>query len=112
MGTIDIVRPLSTDLSVAVNKSQQHREKNSWERRESNPGLLGEKQVCYLCAMQPPIIALRCCSCAPEDDLRVPPGQHEGPRHHQLDGDLLEGIADLQPSRLLRQVLVGCRRGK
>ena len=25
-----------------------------WECCESNPGLLGEKQVCYLCAMQPP----------------------------------------------------------
>ena len=24
-----------------------------WECWESNPGLLGEKQVCYLCAMQP-----------------------------------------------------------
>ena len=28
-------------------------EKN-WERREYNVGLLGETQVCYLCAMQPP----------------------------------------------------------
>ena len=26
-----------------------------WERSESNPGLLGEKQECYLCAMQPPL---------------------------------------------------------
>ena len=38
----------------AINKSQQCQEKNSWECRESHPGRLSEKQVCYLCAMQPP----------------------------------------------------------
>ena len=27
---------------------------NYWECRESNPGLLGEKRQCYLCAMPPP----------------------------------------------------------
>ena len=54
MGLIDIIKPLSMDLRCAVNKSQQYQEKNSWECRESNPGLLGEKQVCYLCAMHPP----------------------------------------------------------
>ena len=54
MGLIDIVKPLSTVLSSAVNNSQQHQEKNSWECQESNPGPLDEKQVCYLCAMQPP----------------------------------------------------------
>ena len=43
--------PLSTVLSSAINKSQQHEEKNYWERRESNLMLLGEKQVCYLCAI-------------------------------------------------------------
>ena len=53
MGLIDIIKPLSTLLSSAVNKSQQHQEKNSREHRESNPRLLGEKQVCYPCAMQP-----------------------------------------------------------
>ena len=26
------------------------------ERWEMNPGLLGEKQVCYLCAVQPPTV--------------------------------------------------------
>ena len=30
--------------------------KNSWERRESNLGLLGEKRKCYLCAMPPPLL--------------------------------------------------------
>ena len=53
MGSIDIIKPMSSVLSSALGKSQQHQEKNSWECRESNLGLLGEKQVCYLCAMQP-----------------------------------------------------------
>ena len=35
MGSIDIIKPLSTVLSSAVNKS--------WEHRESNQGLLGAK---------------------------------------------------------------------
>ena len=39
MGSIDMIKPLSTVLRSAVNKSQQHQEKNSWERRVSNPGL-------------------------------------------------------------------------
>ena len=39
MGLIDMIKPLSTVLSSAINKSQQHQEKNSWERRESNPVL-------------------------------------------------------------------------
>ena len=43
MGSIDIVKPLST----AVNISQQHKEKNSWECQESYLGLLGAKQECY-----------------------------------------------------------------
>ena len=47
MGSIDIIKCLSTVL-------KEHLEKNSWEYRELNPGLQGEKQVCYLCAMQPP----------------------------------------------------------
>ena len=47
MGSIDNIKPQFT----AVNKSHQHHEKISWELRESNPGLLGEKQVCYFCAM-------------------------------------------------------------
>ena len=51
MGSIDIFKPLSTVLSRAINKSQQHQDKNSRKCRESNPGLLGEKQVCYLCAI-------------------------------------------------------------
>ena len=55
MGSIDIIKPLFNVLSSAVNKSQQQQEKNSWERRESNPGLLGERQECYLWIMQPPL---------------------------------------------------------
>ena len=30
-------------------------QKKSWERQESNPGLLGVKRKCYLCAMLPPL---------------------------------------------------------
>ena len=51
---LKLIKPLSTVLSSAVNKSQQHQEEHSWERWESNPGLLGEKQGCYLRAMQSP----------------------------------------------------------
>ena len=32
---------------------QKNLSENSWERRESNPGLLGEKRKRYLCAMLP-----------------------------------------------------------
>ena len=46
MGSIDIIKPLSTVLSSADNKSQQYQEKNSWECYETNPGLAGVKQVC------------------------------------------------------------------
>ena len=52
MGSIDIIKPLSTVLSCAINKSQQNQDKNSWECRESNLGLLSELQVCYLFATQ------------------------------------------------------------
>ena len=37
MSSIGIIKPLSTDLSSAVNKSRQHQEINFWERQESNP---------------------------------------------------------------------------
>ena len=40
MCLIGIIKLLSTVLSNAVNKSQPHQEKNSWESRESNPRLL------------------------------------------------------------------------
>ena len=46
MGLIVIIKPLSTVLSSATYKSQQHLEKNSWKCRESNPGPLGAKQKC------------------------------------------------------------------
>ena len=39
---------MSNVLSSAVNRSQQHQEENSWERLESNLGLLGKKQECHL----------------------------------------------------------------
>ena len=42
------MKPLSTFLSIAINESQRHQEKNSRELRESNLGLLGEKRACYL----------------------------------------------------------------
>ena len=54
MGWIYIIKPLSSVLSSAANKYHQHQEKSSWERQELNLGLLGVKQVCYLCAMQHP----------------------------------------------------------
>ena len=47
MGRIYIIKPLSTVLSIAVNKSQQHQEKNCWERWGSNPRLLGAKRERY-----------------------------------------------------------------
>ena len=53
MDSIYIIKPLSSALQAVLSStSQQDHEKISWERRESKPGLLGEKQVCYLCAMQ------------------------------------------------------------
>ena len=53
MGLIDIIKPLSSVPTSAVNKSQPHLEKNSWEGRESNLGLLGVKLVCVPC--KPPL---------------------------------------------------------
>ena len=53
MGQIYIIKPLSTVLSSAVNKSQQNHEKNSWECKESKPGPLGEKQLYYA---PPPVV--------------------------------------------------------
>ena len=47
MDSIDIIKLLSTVLSSADNKSQQNQDKNNRECPESNPGLVGEKQVCY-----------------------------------------------------------------
>ena len=53
MGSIDIIKPMSTVLSSAVNKSQQHQDKNSLERRELNLGPLGEKQECHPFVLSP-----------------------------------------------------------
>ena len=47
MGSIDIIKPLTSVLIIAINKSQQQPEKNYWECWELNPGQLGEKHVCY-----------------------------------------------------------------
>ena len=49
----------STKQCTAVDKPLWHQEtqislKKSWKRQESNPGRLGEKQECYLCAMPTP----------------------------------------------------------
>ena len=60
MGSINIFKPLSTVLSTAINKAQPRHEKNFGERRTSNLRLLGGKQVCYLCAMQPPYYSNVC----------------------------------------------------
>ena len=71
MGSIDIIKPLITTLRSAVNKSAQHQDKICRENWESNPGVLGEKRVCYICAMQPLLLTLwlqrmvkPCCSVA------------------------------------------------
>ena len=55
MVLIDFIKFLSCNISSTVNKSQQHQEKYSLECQESNPGSLGEKLECYLCAKQPPL---------------------------------------------------------
>ena len=55
MGLIEIITSLCTVLGSATNKFQQYLEKNCRECRETNPELLGEKQVSYLYAMQPPL---------------------------------------------------------
>ena len=57
-GSIDILKPLSTLLKAAPSINPSNIE-NFGERFSGEPrillGLLGEKQECYLCAMQPTI---------------------------------------------------------
>ena len=53
-------KPLSTAQSSAVNKTQQHQEKHSWERRESNPGLLVRKRERYLSVVILPSLIMIC----------------------------------------------------
>ena len=57
MGSINIFKPLSTSFEPAqlINHSNINNFSSEifWECKDSNPGLLGEKQVCYLCAMEP-----------------------------------------------------------
>ena len=54
--------PLSTVLNSAINKSQQHHEKNYWEHRELNPEPLDENQDCNLCAVQPHVLIKPFCA--------------------------------------------------
>ena len=58
MGSIDIIKFLSTVLSTTVNQSQQHHQKNYWESRESKPTPLGAKQERY-----PSCYAVPCADC-------------------------------------------------
>ena len=51
---LDIIKPLSIVLRSAINKYQQHKNRNSLERRELNPELLVEKQVLCYAAPPPP----------------------------------------------------------
>ena len=60
----------------SINLSQPHQDKNSWEHQESNPVLLGEMQVCYLCAMQPhppkfPVVALIAAYCPTDGVAKI-----------------------------------------
>ena len=53
MGSIDIIKPLSSVLSSAINKSQQDQEKNFQKRQESKPGPLGTKwELLYAAPLQ------------------------------------------------------------
>ena len=54
MGLFDILKPLCSVRSIAVNKSQQHKEKNYWECRESNLGLpVVKREHCPSCYAVP-----------------------------------------------------------
>ena len=44
MGLIDIIKPLSTVLNSAVNKSRNIKKNNSWKYRESNLGAAGSEE--------------------------------------------------------------------
>ena len=54
MGLINIFQRLSTLLQPAQSINLSSIEMDFWKWRESNPGLPGEKQECYLSAMQSP----------------------------------------------------------
>ena len=54
MGLINIFKPLSTFLLLALSINLSRIEINFQEWGESKLGSLGEKRGCYLCAMQPP----------------------------------------------------------
>ena len=44
-------------LYSTVHELSSRYEKNSWQSRDSNPGLLGENSERYLCAIQPPFVS-------------------------------------------------------
>ena len=75
MGLNAIIKPLFPVLSSAINKSQQHQEKNSWECQESNPGLLGENQVCFLCTITCMTFVPRAASPFATSSLTLPPAR-------------------------------------
>ena len=54
MGSIDIIKPLSTSLEPALSMNPGNIEINFKECRESNQGALGEECKCCHCAMQLP----------------------------------------------------------
>ena len=94
MASIYIVKPLSSVQSNVVIKSQQHQQKNSWERRELNPRLLGEKQLCDLCAMPLPV----------QQPIRTCSGRHSCNQSlmYNLTSDLIQLWSDFQPASLRR----------
>ena len=58
MGFIGFIKSLSNVLSSDVDKPQEHQEKDFWKCQESNPGLLGEKQLCFLSYAAPYFILI------------------------------------------------------
>ena len=55
MGSIDIIKPLSTVLSSAINKYQQHQEKKNWNTPRIKPRTPGwEASLLPLCYEAPP----------------------------------------------------------
>ena len=57
MGLINIIKPLSTVLRSAINKSQQHQEKNSWNVQNWTRGCCVGSKKCQACTMQLPRLA-------------------------------------------------------
>ena len=107
MGSIDNIKPQCT----AVNKSQQHHEKISWELRESNPGLLGEKQVCHLCAQNSKITFVSVSENPGENSVAVllvvdPVALVRLEQHRVVDREVKDPVAVGRPVLPLPEVLV------